>query len=224
MVALLAATLAFQQPKLAPYQLVLLKHAPNPPMYGKNLMAVYQKRHLDRLEDLWNKGTAIAVGPLNSDTYAGLAVIDAPTPEAAKAMFADDPFVKDGFLTIDVLTWWFENSFKKAPKFLDIAPVWFGLLETPPNAPKYDAEKSKEIQAGHMANLEKMWKEGILAIAGPFGNGDHRRGVVIFWSDDEKQIRKAVAQDSAVKAGRLKLNLMQWYTGKGTMPPRPAGK
>ncbi|HLP00266.1 MAG TPA: YciI family protein [Fimbriimonas sp.] len=224
MVTLLALTVALQEPKLEPYQLVLLKHAPNPPMYGKNLMAVYQKRHLDRLEDMWQQGTAIAVGPLHSSEYAGLAVIKAPTPEAAKAMFSDDPYVKDGFMTVDVLTWYFQNSFKKAPKFLDIEPVWFGLLETPPNAPKYSKEKSAEIQAGHMANLTKMWNAGVLAIAGPFGNGDHRRGVVIFWSKDEKQIRKAVAEDAAVKAGRLKLNLMQWYTGKGTMPPQPAPK
>jgi Uncharacterized protein conserved in bacteria len=43
-----------------------------------------------------------------------------------------------------------------------------------------DAEKRKEIQAGHMKNISRLADEGKLVLAGPFIEGGDLRGLYIF--------------------------------------------
>ncbi|MEI8282721.1 MAG: hypothetical protein WCG75_09985, partial [Armatimonadota bacterium] len=57
----------------------------------------------------------------------------------------------------------------------------------------------------------------ILAAAGPFLSDESRRGIFVFFSKDIKQINQAVSRDPLIRAKRLELKLMPWYTGKGTV-------
>ena len=43
----------------------------------------------------------------------------------------------------------------------------------------YTDEQLQEMQAGHLANMERMWKEGKAIVAGPFGTEGPRRGIAI---------------------------------------------
>ena len=183
----------------------------------KNLAEVYQKRHLDGLMHLWEEGKAVAVGPMEDDSYSGLVILNTKDPIEAKEWLKGDPYVKSGYLTLDILPWAFENHFQHAPKFLDVEKFWFGILERPKNAPQYSAAKSNKLQAGHLANITKMANDGLLAMAGPFLSDEPRRGLLIFFTKDISQIKRAVAADPLIQAKRLELKLIPWYTGKGTI-------
>lgn len=72
--------------------------------------------------------------------------------------------------------------------------------------------------AGHMANIDRLAKEGKLVLAGPFGpNGDSMRGLFIFDSGDLGQVQTWLADDPAVTEGLLKATLYPWY-GSAALP------
>ena len=198
-------------------QMVFLRKVPGMNPLTKNLGEVYQKRHLDGLKQMWDEGKAIMAGPIEDESYAGLVLLNAKDSDQAKEWMKDDPYVKSGLLTVDVLPWLFQNVFHKAPAFLDVEKIWFGILERPKNAPQYPAAKLEKLQAGHLANITKMANDGILASAGPFLTEESRRGIFIFFSKDINQIRRAVAKDPLIQAKRLDLKIMPWWTGKGTI-------
>ncbi|MBI1331855.1 MAG: hypothetical protein GC165_03140 [Armatimonadetes bacterium] len=220
MLALLAGVIAgYQTSKMVTMQLVLLRPGENSTPLTKNLQEVAMKRHLEGLEALWSAGKAVAVGPMEGSDYAGLAVMDVNSADEAKDLMKDDPFVKSGRLKVDVLPWMLENTFRKGKKFLDVEKVYFGILERPDKAPSYPNQKLEEMQAGHLANIQKMAKDGILAAAGPFLSNEKRRGVFVFCTNDLKVIQKAVAVDPLIRAKRLELKLYPWWTSKGTVVP-----
>ena len=101
------------------------------------------------------------------------------------------------------------------------------LLRRPANAPDYPPERLDEIQQQHLAHLDAMYQQGTLAAAGPFGDqaDESLRGMCLFRTGIE-ETRALVAQDPAVQAGRLELDILTWYHPKGTVDfPRevPAG-
>ena len=197
-------------------QMVFLRIPPGRQSKPKD-QAKAMPQHLVGLQKLWADGKAIIVGAIEDKSYAGLVLLNTKDASEAKDWLKDDPFIKAGALTIDSIPWMFENVFHKAPKFLDVEKIWFGILERPKNAPQYPADKLKELMSGHLANIKKMADDGILASAGPFLANEDRRGIFIFFSKDLKRIRKAVAADPLIQAKRLELKLMPWWTGKGTI-------
>jgi uncharacterized protein YciI len=200
-------------------QMVFFRNVPSRNPLTPNLQKTYIERHLSRLKKLWEEDKAIIVGPLEDESYAGLVLLNAKSSDEAKNWLKDDPFVKSGLVTLDVLPWYFQNVFHKAPKFDDDEKIWFGILQRPKNAPQYPADQLTEMQKGHMANIGKMANDGLLAAAGPFGGNDDRRGIFIFCSKDINKIKHAVAVDPLIRAKRLELKLMPWWTGKGTVVP-----
>jgi hypothetical protein len=57
----------------------------------------------------------------------------------------------------------------KSPAASASAPkLFFVFLNRAPNAPSYSKEKSEEIQAGHMANIKRLYGEGKLRSRRPF--------------------------------------------------------
>jgi len=96
-----------------------------------------------------------------------------------------------------------------------------GLLKKGPKwTPEVTAETQK-IQEGHLANIRRMASLGILTVAGPFEENGDLRGMFIFTCSPE-QARREVAEDPAVKAGRLILELHPWFAAKGIKvnPPK----
>jgi uncharacterized protein len=113
-------------------------------------------------------------------------------------------------------------SFGQTPKY-EMDNYVVGMLA---RGPKWTAEvtpETKKIQEGHMANIQRMADTGKLIVAGPFsGNNENYRGMLIFKTTLE-DARQMVAQDPAVKAGRLVLELYPWFAAKGLKvnPPLP---
>jgi|SRR5262245_14032110 len=102
----------------------------------------------------------------------------------------------------------------KMPQF-DLDQYQFALLK---RGPKWTAEKTPEtekIQAGHMANIQKMAKLGKLMAAGPIGDKGDLAGIFIFKASSIEEAKALAAEDPAIQAGRLVMEIHPWMGPKG---------
>ncbi|MDQ1167039.1 YciI family protein [Flavobacterium sp. SORGH_AS_0622] len=73
-------------------------------------------------------------------------------------------------------------------------------------------EETKKLFEGHMANINKLAKEGKLVVAGPFMKNDRNyRGIYIFNVETIEEAKALVATDPAIKANLLEAELTPWY-------------
>ena len=74
-------------------------------------------------------------------------------------------------------------------------------------------EETKKLFEGHMANINKLAKEGKLVVAGPFMKNDRNyRGIYIFNVETVDEAKALVATDPAIKANLLEAELTPWYS------------
>jgi uncharacterized protein YciI len=85
------------------------------------------------------------------------------------------------------------------------------FLKSNPNHGITDKEKLTEIQAGHLANIGKLFEEGKLVLAGPFLDKQDVRGIFILKVDSEEEAKALVDTDPAVIAGTLTMEIRPWY-------------
>jgi uncharacterized protein YciI len=118
---------------------------------------------------------------------------------AAKSTFAQDEFeVKNGDETYTI---------KK---------YYLCLLKVGTNRSQ-DSATVAQIQKGHMDNISRMAKDGVLSIAGPFGGDGELRGIFIFNVKTKEEAEKLAAEDPAVKSGRLTAEVYEWWSAKGSV-------
>ncbi|WP_163408316.1 YciI family protein [Flavobacterium ajazii] len=73
-------------------------------------------------------------------------------------------------------------------------------------------EESKKLFEGHMANINKLAKEGKLVVAGPFMKNDRNyRGIYVFNVETVEEAKALVATDPAIQAKLLEAELTPWY-------------
>jgi uncharacterized protein YciI len=80
-----------------------------------------------------------------------------------------------------------------------------------------DSTERAHIQEAHLAHINKMWKEGHASVAGPFDEGGDLRGIIIFNTATKEEAERLAAQDPAVKAGRLVVEVIGWWAMKGAV-------
>ena len=90
-----------------------------------------------------------------------------------------------------------------------------GLLRKGPSWTAAETPETQRLQAGHLANIQKMAAAGKLIVAGPFSDEGDLRGVFIFQQVSLDEARAMVAVDPAVKAGRLIVDLHPWFAAAG---------
>jgi len=84
------------------------------------------------------------------------------------------------------------------------------FLKRGPNRPT-DPKIAEELQAAHMANINKMAEEGKLVLAGPFlGEGD-LKGIYVFDVKTVEEAKALTESDPAIQAGSLVMELHPWY-------------
>jgi uncharacterized protein YciI len=89
-----------------------------------------------------------------------------------------------------------------------------GLLVRGPGWTPGRTPATDSIQAGHLANIGRMWEHGALLLAGPFMNGGELRGVFVF-RPGEDPLDSLMAGDPAIAAGRLECRLYPWLAPPG---------
>jgi uncharacterized protein YciI len=87
--------------------------------------------------------------------------------------------------------------------------IYKGAAWTPGSTPE-----TEKIQAGHMANMQRLAGEGKLLLAGPMGDDGDLRGIFVFKVGSMEEAQALVATDPAVQAGRLRVELHPWYSAK----------
>jgi uncharacterized protein YciI len=198
-------------------QMVLLHQAPD----ATNADADAQRAAVKLLID---SGQAALAGPISGPgTLRELLVFKTEAAEPARDHVAALPMVKAGALKPEQLTWFTARNYINPPATprSDVTYV-FGLLVRGPKAVTAVTEEEKkqqaDIQAGHMANINRLADLGKLVLAGPFAGGGERRGVFIFKVDTIEEAQALCDTDPAVQAGRLKVELYKWTVPAGILP------
>ncbi len=104
-----------------------------------------------------------------------------------------------------------KDSTKTAPK---IKQFWLVVLKTGPQDKVItDSAQRAKIFAGHFSNMERLYKEGILKVAGPFGKNDFTwRGLFILDCATKEEAEKYVKTDPSVEAGVFITDIVPWYS------------
>lgn len=76
--------------------------------------------------------------------------------------------------------------------------------------------EAAEIQAGHLAYMNRLAEEKKICIAGPFGDDGEVRGIVIYNVATLEAALALVNADPAVIAGRLSIEVHPWWAAKGS--------
>ena len=88
------------------------------------------------------------------------------------------------------------------------------FLRTGPPRPVEPREK-ETLQAGHMANMERLHAEGKLILAGPFKDGGDLEGLFLLNTESLEEARAWCDSDPAIATGDLRAELVKWYSAKG---------
>lgn len=90
------------------------------------------------------------------------------------------------------------------------------VLKTGPNKMPAGPERDGMFK-GHFANMERLSKEGKLALAGPFDGVDGWRGLFIFAVADIEEARKLFATDPVVAKGEMVPEFHKYYGSAALM-------
>lgn len=91
------------------------------------------------------------------------------------------------------------------------------LLYRGESANDFTEQELEELQAGHMANTNRLAEEGKIVVAGPFGDDTELRGIFIMDVATVEEAEELCAADPAIAAGRLRVECHPWWTAKGTV-------
>ena len=92
------------------------------------------------------------------------------------------------------------------------------FLKKGPNRDQ-DKAAADSIQKLHLAHMDRLGKEGKIAIAGPFGDEGDIRGIVVYDVESIEEAKELTSGDPAVKAGRLVMEFHPWWAAKGSKLP-----
>jgi uncharacterized protein YciI len=90
------------------------------------------------------------------------------------------------------------------------------LLKAGPNRNR-PPEEARRLQAGHMANINRLAAQGKLVLAGPFDDDGELRGIYIFDVATVAEAEALTKSDPAIQAGSLVMELHPWYASAAVM-------
>ena len=97
----------------------------------------------------------------------------------------------------------------------DLTTYYFGLLTRGAHAGEGTHEERERIQAAHLANIQRLAKEGKILVAGPFADNGDWRGIFIYKCASLAEAYALAESDPEVQAGRLRIEIHPWMTAKG---------
>jgi uncharacterized protein YciI len=90
----------------------------------------------------------------------------------------------------------------------------FVFLHTRSDKAELPKEEVDKIMAGHMANINKMAKEGKLLAAGPFEGGG---GIFIFNSSSKENVNEWIKADPGIQANRWNVEMLLYTPRTGSV-------
>ena len=93
----------------------------------------------------------------------------------------------------------------------NISQFWFVLLKTGPKT-DFDSTERAKLFEGHMSNMGRLHREGVLKVAGPFGKNDFTwRGIFILDCKTKEEAEQIASTDPAIAAGLFAVDIVPWY-------------
>ncbi|HWB25850.1 MAG TPA: YciI family protein [Chitinophagaceae bacterium] len=92
-----------------------------------------------------------------------------------------------------------------------IRKYYFVMLLKGPNR-NQDSVTAAKIQEGHLANINRLYHEGKLKVAGPSGDDSGWLGIFIFDCNSQEELETLLKTDPAIAAGRIRYDIHPWYT------------
>jgi uncharacterized protein YciI len=90
-------------------------------------------------------------------------------------------------------------------------------------APELDEKASDTIQDAHLAYLARLHEDGRLAAAGPVeGSSDPRIVGICLFRVGAHEARSLIEADPAVRAGRLRVDVLSWSVPRGALTATPS--
>jgi uncharacterized protein YciI len=95
----------------------------------------------------------------------------------------------------------------------------FVLLRRGPRADEYSEEELERLQQAHLAHLTEMGERGVMPVAGPFSEqpDETMRGFCLYTVELD-EARRLAESDPSVQAGRMAVEVFNWWTKKGALP------
>lgn len=84
-------------------------------------------------------------------------------------------------------------------------PLLFVFLNKRTDLPALPKDESNKLMEGHMANIERLAKEGKLVVAGPFEGGG---GIFVLKTNSVEEAKGWLANDPGVKAERWRMEYL----------------
>jgi uncharacterized protein YciI len=223
-----SCSLAFAQDKAAPelklveFHMALLKLGPKAVnLDSAEAKQIHAAEHA-YFEELVKSGKAVLGGPFadhgGESEYKGVYVFRAKNADEARAFAENDPAVKAGHLTFEMIPWWSAEVMKPAVMPLKFQKAYFAFLSSGANWTPERTAQTEEIQKAHMANINRLAEMKKLVVAGPFGGSGKLRGIFVFKVASIEEARELANTDPAVQAGRLALDVHTWLVPEGMLP------
>ncbi|MBK6938457.1 MAG: hypothetical protein IPH18_17605 [Chitinophagaceae bacterium] len=95
-----------------------------------------------------------------------------------------------------------------------VKQFWMVILKTGPKDKEItDSVQRSKIFTGHFSNMEKLYYDGVLKAAGPFGKNDFTwRGLFILDCKTKEEAEEYVKTDPGVAAGIFISDIVPWYS------------
>jgi uncharacterized protein YciI len=215
------------------FTIALLTLREDAPHQEEGTAAVLQDSHMSYNADLHEAGDLLAAGPLPDARFRGLSIWSVE-PERVRLLREQDPAVRAGRLSAEVLRWMVPDgtvAFSPTRLPRSVAEVTSGkvqldrftitLLAARADATSLDERARSALQDAHLARNADLHDEGHLLTAGPLRH-DRLRALGV-WSLEPEQVQAYVAADPLVRAGRLTATAMPWMVPSGAIS-FPAGR
>ncbi len=109
---------------------------------------------------------------------------------------------------------------QQQPVFNPAAIREYYLLLLKPGAERgQDSATVATIQAGHLNHLKSLYESGKICLVGPVDGSEELRGICVFLTETREEAMDLASKDPAVIAGRLKPEILSWYTMPGGFLP-----
>lgn len=190
--------------------------------------AAAREEHATYLNNLAGAGTLLGAGTVSGDgMLREIWILDADSAAQVRDAVERDPDVRAGRLAPRMLVWYaakgFGTEFSRRARAGETANLpartyQFGFLVRGPGWTPERTPEVEKIQAGHMANINRLAEEGTLVAAGPFVDGGTYRGIFVFDVPTVEEAERLTATDPAVIARRLTIELQSWTTAAGVIP------
>jgi uncharacterized protein YciI len=167
-------------------------------------------------------------GPVvNDDRLMGVVIFDCDSVAIAERRLAAEPAMQAGVYHMEMHPWYsikgigagFAAAREAHPDSMPpMESYQFGLIRRGTAWSPEQTPERERLQAGHMANIERLAAEGKLVMAGPMMDDGVLRGIFVYHVASRAEADTLVTTDPAVAAGRLAVDLYDLKMPAGIVP------